>query len=80
MRKKLVKQGNSYGIIINQALLDLVGLTGDSREVEITTDGRSIMLTPVGPVLSSREKFEANAATAPLIAPAAPTRKKAAGV
>lgn len=77
MRKKLVKQGNSYGVIINQALLDLVGLTGDNREVEITTDGRSIMLTPVGPGLSSRARFEANAATAPVAA--VPARKKAAG-
>jgi antitoxin component of MazEF toxin-antitoxin module len=77
MRKKLVKQGNSYGVIINQALLDLVGLTGDNREVEITTDGRSIMLTPVGPGVSSRERFEANAATAP--APATTRKKAAAG-
>jgi antitoxin component of MazEF toxin-antitoxin module len=79
MKKKLIKVGGSVGVIINQALLDLVGL-GKDGEVEITTDGRSIMLTPVGPGLSSRDRFEANAAAAPVIAPAAPIRKKAAGV
>lgn len=50
MRKKLVKIGNSLGIIIPPALLDLMGVNvkGSSMpELELNFDGKAITITPV---------------------------------
>ena len=37
--------GNSMGIIIDKPILDLLGISRDS-EVEITTDGRRLIIEP----------------------------------
>jgi antitoxin component of MazEF toxin-antitoxin module len=46
MTRKLTTVGNSKGILIPQAIMDLLGMTIDT-EVEITTDGRVLLLVPL---------------------------------
>jgi antitoxin component of MazEF toxin-antitoxin module len=46
MIKKLVRHGNSRALIIDRPILDLLGANEDS-EFTITTDGRSLTVTPV---------------------------------
>jgi antitoxin component of MazEF toxin-antitoxin module len=46
MIKKLVRHGNSRALIIDKPILDILGATDDS-EFTITTDGRSLTITPV---------------------------------
>jgi antitoxin MazE len=44
--KNLVKHGNSWALIIDRPILDLLNISPDSP-VEITTDGRCITVSPV---------------------------------
>ena len=46
MIKNLVKHGNSWAIVIDRTILDLLKIAPDSP-VELTTDGTSIRITPV---------------------------------
>ena len=47
MIKKLVRHGNSRALVIDKPILELIGAAEDS-EFTITTDGRSLTITPVG--------------------------------
>lgn len=46
MIKKLVRHGNSRALIIDKPILELLGAAEDS-EFTITTNGRSLTITPV---------------------------------
>ena len=46
MIKKLTKHGNSYALVIDKPILELIQATPDTP-FEIITDGRSLVLTPV---------------------------------
>lgn len=46
MIKNLTTIGNSLGIIIDKSVLDLLGIQKDTP-IEITTDGRRLILEPV---------------------------------
>ncbi len=46
MIKTLTKHGNSYAMVIDKPILELLHATPDT-EFEIITDGRSLVLTPV---------------------------------
>jgi antitoxin component of MazEF toxin-antitoxin module len=46
MNKKLVRHGNSRALIIDKPILELIGADEDG-EFTITTDGRSLTITPV---------------------------------
>ena len=46
MIKKLVRHGNSRALIIDRPILELLGASEDS-EFTITTNGRSLTITPV---------------------------------
>ena len=46
MIKSLVKHGNSSALVIEKPILSLLGATPES-EFEVTTDGKSLILTPV---------------------------------
>lgn len=46
MIKKLVRHGNSRALIIDRPILEILGADEDS-EFTITTDGRSLTITPV---------------------------------
>lgn len=46
MVKNLIKHGNSYAMIIDKPILDLLRISPDTP-LEITTNGRSILVSPV---------------------------------
>lgn len=59
MIKKLTKHGNSYAIIIDKPILDLLNLA-PTATVEITTDGSSITITPVQRVKTVTRRIVSN--------------------
>lgn len=46
MVKNLIKHGNSYAVIIDKPILELLRITPDTP-LELTSDGRSILMSPV---------------------------------
>jgi len=46
MVKTLTKHGNSYALIIDRPILELLGAT-PSTPFEIISDGKSLLITPV---------------------------------
>ena len=56
MIKKLTKHGNSYAMVIDKPILELLRATPNT-EFEIITDGRSLVLTPVRDP-AEEKKFE----------------------
>ncbi len=60
MIKKLVKHGNSYALIIDKPILDLLKITPDTP-LEITTDGKGFHVMQPGEVSQGEgvsEEFE----------------------
>lgn len=49
MIKKLVKHGNSWAIVIDRPILDLLKIDPESH-VELTTDGQTINIAPYSEV------------------------------
>ncbi len=47
MIKSLVKHGNSWALVIDRPILELLKIDPE-QPLEITTDGESIAITPVG--------------------------------
>ena len=45
MIKRLSKHGNSHALVIDKALLELLKIEPDTP-LELTTDGRSLIVTP----------------------------------
>lgn len=45
--KKLTKHGNSYAVIIERAILELLGIDDDTLLQISTPDGESIVITPL---------------------------------
>jgi antitoxin MazE len=45
--KKLIKHGNSLALVLDKALLDLLKVKKDTL-LEVTTDGRNIIISPQG--------------------------------
>lgn len=48
MIKNLVRHGNSWALVIDRPILDLLKMRPEDP-VEITTDGRTIIISPVSP-------------------------------
>ena len=46
MVKSLTKHGNSYALVIDRAILDLLQIDPE-RPVELTTDGNALTIRPV---------------------------------
>lgn len=46
MRKALCKHGNSYALVIDKPILDMLGATPETP-FEVITDGRLLVLSPV---------------------------------
>jgi antitoxin component of MazEF toxin-antitoxin module len=46
LRKKLVRHGNSYALILDKPILDMFGFEGDG-EIELRPVGGYILLAPV---------------------------------
>ena len=57
MIKKLKKVGNSNALVLDKAILELVGL-GEGSEVQITINEGSIIITPAFPKTISEERFQ----------------------
>ena len=57
MIKRLTALGNSAALIIDKPILELLHITPQT-DLRITTDGKSLTIAPVGPVLSDA-KFKA---------------------
>jgi len=53
MTKKLIRHGNSAALVIDKALMDLLKVRMDTP-LEVTTDGRNIVISP-----QTNEKAEA---------------------
>jgi antitoxin MazE len=45
--KKLTKQGNSYSLILDRVLIDLLGIDPATPLEISTTDGKSLLITPI---------------------------------
>lgn len=56
MEKKLAKHGNSYALIIDKPILDLLGIDADTP-LSITTDGRGLFIAPAHPS-RRRKRFQ----------------------
>ena len=57
MIKKLTRHGNSLALIIDKPILELLGVDA-ATPIEITTDGKALVLTPVRDA-KRREAFQA---------------------
>jgi antitoxin component of MazEF toxin-antitoxin module len=57
MTKKLVQHGNSAALILDKPILELLNVTMDTP-LEITTDGRNIVISPVS--ANSESEFMAS--------------------
>lgn len=57
MIKKLRKVGNSNALILDRALLEVVGLR-EGAQVQITVSEGAIIITPANPRPVDREQFE----------------------
>lgn len=57
LRKKLHVVGSSRGIIIDKPILQMLGIS-NSTELEITTDGKRIIIEPVetSPVVEAQQE------------------------
>jgi antitoxin component of MazEF toxin-antitoxin module len=53
MVKKLSAIGNSLGIVIEKPILELLKIDRDT-ELEVTTDGRRLIVEPVDPTRKAR--------------------------
>ena len=47
MRKKLTAIGNSLGVVIEKPILELLDIDRDT-ELEVRTDGKALIIEPVG--------------------------------
>jgi antitoxin component of MazEF toxin-antitoxin module len=56
MRKKLVQVGNSLALVIDKPILELIGVDA-TTELEITSDGKQLLLTPVPQKSMPSEEF-----------------------
>jgi antitoxin component of MazEF toxin-antitoxin module len=45
LTKRLIKVGGSHALIIDKPIMELLGLTAET-ELELTTDGRALKVTP----------------------------------
>lgn len=57
MIKQLRKVGNSSALILDQAVMELIGLE-ENGEVQLTVNRGSLILTPARPKNVSPEQFE----------------------
>ncbi len=48
MIKTLTKHGNSYALVIDRPIMELLNIQPDSL-LEVTTDGKSLIVTLAGP-------------------------------
>jgi len=59
MVKKLSKYGNSKALVIDKPILELLGID-EKTELEISTDGESLLITPVSKTTKRIRKITKN--------------------
>lgn len=47
MRKSLIKHGNSHALLIDKAVLELLKIDPEKTQLEVTTDGNVLVITPI---------------------------------
>jgi antitoxin MazE len=47
MLKKFIKHGNSHALVIDKAVLEILRIDPATTELEITTDGNVLIITPI---------------------------------
>jgi antitoxin component of MazEF toxin-antitoxin module len=57
MIKQLKKVGNSNAIILDKAIMELVGLE-ENGQVQLTVDHGSVILTPAKPHMVDEKRFQ----------------------
>jgi antitoxin component of MazEF toxin-antitoxin module len=57
MVKKLTKHGNSFALVIDRPILELLKIDVDTP-LDVTTDGKTLTVSPAKPS-ARRKKFEA---------------------
>jgi antitoxin MazE len=57
MIKKLTKHGNSFALVIDRPILDLLKI-GPETPLEVSTDGKQLIVSPAKPS-ARRKNFEA---------------------
>lgn len=62
MRKNLSVIGNSLGLVIEKPILELLNITRDT-ELEVTTDGKRLIVEPVREVRAKGHRGRVGAAT-----------------
>ena len=55
MTKTLTRTGNSYAVVIDRPIMDLLNIQPDTA-IEVTTEGGRIILTPVPAQPGSKQK------------------------
>ena len=58
MIKRLRKVGNSNALVLDKAIMELIGLE-ENGQIQLTVSDGSLILTPVNPRPLNRERFEA---------------------
>ena len=57
MTKKLIRHGNSAAVVLDKALLELLNVEMDTP-LEVTTDGRSIIISPQSGITAESDLLE----------------------
>ena len=57
MIKRLQAIGNSYGVIIDKPILELLRLTPES-ELEVSTDGERLIIAPIRDASARKRRLE----------------------
>jgi antitoxin component of MazEF toxin-antitoxin module len=47
MQKKLIKHGNSHALVMDKAILEILQIDPETTQLELTTDGDIIVITPI---------------------------------
>jgi len=58
MVKKFSQHGNSWALVIDRPILDLINVNPESTPMQISTDGDKLIISPVRDT-ARRRKFEA---------------------
>jgi len=56
MLKKLAKHGNSFALVIDKAILELLRIT-PKTPLDVSTDGRTLIVAPMGEA-RKRKRFD----------------------
>ena len=76
MIKKLIAIGNSYGLVIDKSILEILRITPET-ELELSTDGTRLIIAPVG--AKPRERRRARAPRPPAPRPPEPPKPQRPG-